>query len=168
MNKALVAYFSRTGNTKKVAEAVFDSLDGDKDIRPIDQVSSLDAYDLVFIGFPVHMHSVPFSVEEFLKKIPARKKIALFSTHGALPGHRLSREAIEHAVVAASQAKVLGTFACRGRLSVQALDALSKSPEHLEWTAMSASAGTHPDADDLEEARHFARRMKILGAHSGR
>ena len=35
MNKTLVAYFSQTGNTKAVAEAIFAALEGDKDIQPI-------------------------------------------------------------------------------------------------------------------------------------
>ena len=168
MNKTLVAYFTRTGNTRTVAEAVFGALDGEKDILPIDQVKSLDAYDFVLIGFPVQMHSVPYPVEQFIKLIPPKKKVAFFCTHGSLPGHRLSREAIEYAVVLATQAKVLGTFCTRGRLSIQALDTLGKSPEHQEWAEMGASAGTHPDTGDLEEARIFARQMKLLALHAGR
>jgi flavodoxin len=168
MNKTLVAYFTRTGNTRAVAEAIFNALDGEKDLKPIDQVTSLDAYDFVIIGFPVQMHSLPYAVEQFIKSIPARKKIAFFCTHGSLPGHRLSREAIEYAVVLATQAKVLGTFCIRGKLSVQALDTLNKSPEHQEWTEMSASAGTHPDAGDLEEAGVFARQMRVLAQHASR
>ena len=168
MNKTLVAYFTRTGNTRAVAEAVFGALDGEKDILPSEQVKSLDSYDLVLVGFPVQMHSVPYPVEQFIKLIPSKKKIAFFCTHGSLPGHRLSREAIEYAVVLATQAKVLGTFCTRGRLSVQALDTLGKSPEHQEWTEMGASAGTHPDAGDLEEARIFARQIKLLSLHAGR
>jgi flavodoxin len=165
MHKTLVTYFSRTGNTKKVAEAIFAGLDGDKDLKPMEEAHPLDGYSLVFIGFPVQSHSVPYKVEEFLKTIPAGKKIALFCTHGALPGHRLSREAIEYAVVLAAKAKVLGTFAVRGRLSMQALDALGQSPEHQEWTDMAASANTHPNETDLAEAKVFARRIRTLGVH---
>jgi flavodoxin len=165
MHKTLVTYFSRTGNTKKVAEAIFAGLDGDKDLKPMEEAHPLDGYSLVFIGFPVHSHSVPYKVEEFLKTIPAGKKIALFCTHGALPGHRLSREAIEYAVVLAAKAKVLGTFAVRGRLSMQALDSLGRSPEHQEWTDMAASANTHPNETDLAEAKVFARQIRTLSVH---
>ena len=165
MRKTLVTYFSRTGNTKKVAEAIFAALDGEKDLKPIEDAHPLDAYSLLFIGFPVQSHSVPYKVEQFLKTIPAKKKIALFCTHGALPGHRLSREAIEYAVVLAAQAKVLGTFAVRGRLSMQALEALGQSPEHQEWTDMAASANTHPNETDLAEAAVFARQIRTLSLH---
>jgi len=69
------------------------------------------------------------------------------------------------AVVTAAKAKVLGTFAVRGRLSMHALDALSRSPEHQEWTDMAASAGTHPNETDLAEASVFARQIMTLSAH---
>ena len=60
MSKILVAYFSLTGNTKQVAEAIHDSLEGDKTILPVDEVQELNEFTLIFIGFPVHSHSVPF------------------------------------------------------------------------------------------------------------
>jgi flavodoxin len=164
--KTLVAYFSRTGNTKLIAEAIFGSLAGAKDLRSIDDAADIEPYDLVFVGFPVHSHSVPYKVEAFLKAVPAGKKIALFCTHGALPGHRLSREALEHAVVLAAKARILGTFSVRGKLSPSALEVLSRSPEHRDWTEMAPTAVTHPDADDLEEARAFARQVQARsGAH---
>lgn len=167
MKKYLVVYFSRTGNTKAVAEAIFEALEGPKDILPLEQAADPAGYGVVFIGFPVQSHSVPFAMEAFLKKIPAGKKIALFSTHGSLPGDRLSREAVEHAVVLASGARVVGTFTCRGKVSLPALEVLSKSPEHEAWADMAASASTHPDLSDLEDARAFARWISTLAAHDG-
>lgn len=162
MSKILVTYFSLTGNTKQVAEAIHESLEGDRTIKPVDEVQELEDYTLIFIGFPVHSHSVPFKIERLLKRIPERKKIALFSTHGAITGSHLSQEALEHAVVTASQTKVLGTFSCRGKVSSQALEILSKSPEHMTWAEMAPSAQTHPDEGDLEDARSFAKRMMTL------
>jgi len=166
MHKTLVTYFSRTGNTRKVAEAIFEALDGDKTIKPIDEAGDLDTFGLIFVGFPVQSHGVPYPVEVFLKSIAPQKKIALFSTHGSFPGHRLAREAIEHAVILAAKAKVLGTFAVRGKLSLQALDVLSKSPEHQEWTEMAASANGHPSDVDLAAAKAFARSMRLLAFHT--
>ena len=110
MAKILVAYFSKTGNTEKIANAIFESLKGEKVITRINEVSAIDSFNLIFVGFPVHSHSVPLKVENFLKRISPGKKVALFSTHGSHTGSRLSREALEHAVVIASQAKGLGHF----------------------------------------------------------
>ncbi|MBM3298322.1 MAG: hypothetical protein FJY83_12105 [Candidatus Aminicenantes bacterium] len=164
MKKYLVAYFSRTGNTRAVAEAVHEALEQPKALLPLEKAADLEGYKVVFIGFPVQSHSVPFAVETFLKKIPAGRKIALFSTHGSLPGDRLSREAVEHAVILAGRARVLGTFTCRGKVSLQALEVLKRSPEHEAWADMAASASTHPDASDLEDARAFSRWIATLAA----
>jgi flavodoxin len=165
MSNTLVAYFSSSGNTQKVATAIFASLPEPKVMRPIADVQNLDEYDLIFIGFPVHSHSVPIQVEKFLRSIPKGKKIALFSTHGSHTGSRLSREAIEHAVVVSSQARLISTFSCRGKVSPHALEVLGRSPEHEAWTEMAASARTHPNEHDLEDAANFARWVLTLSRH---
>jgi flavodoxin len=157
MSKILVTYYSKTGNTKKIAEAIYEALPEIKEIKPIDEVQKTEDYNLIFVGFPIFSHSVPFILEKFLKTIPKGKRIALFSTHGALTGSPLSREAIEYAVTLASQAKVISTFSCRGKVSLEGLEALSRSPEHQAWTDMAASASNHPTGEDLGEARAFAR-----------
>lgn len=162
MAKILVTYYSLTGNTKKVAEAIFEALDKDKDICPLLEVKNIDSYDLIFIGFPVHSHSIPYKVESFLRQLPPGKKVALFSTHGAFTGSELARQAIEYAVSLLSQVKILGTFSCRGRISQEALEILRRSPEHEAWVDMAASAFNHPDEKDLEEARAFARWIMSL------
>jgi len=164
MKKFLVTYFSLTGNTKKVAEAIAEALPEATSFLPVGEVEDLEQYKLIFIGFPVHSHGVPFKVEKFLKTIPEGKKLALFSTHGSITGSPLSREALEHAVVLAAQAKVLGTFSCRGRVSHEALDVLMKSPEHKVWAEMAASAHSHPDSEDLKDAQAFAHWVMSLYA----
>lgn len=165
MAKVLVTYFSRTGNTKKIAEAILDSIDQDRVIFPMDKVEDMTPYSLIFIGFPVQSHSIPYRAEVFLKKVPAGKKIALFSTHGSLPGIRLSREALEYATILVSKANLLGTFSCRGKVSMQAREVLSQSPEHEEWADMAASASTHPDEHDIADARAFALWIITKSAH---
>ena len=165
MAKVLVTYFSLTGNTEKIAEAIHGSIGQDKVILPIDKVEDMGPYSLIFIGFPVQSHSLPYKAEVFLKKVPAGKKIALFSTHGSLPGIRLSQEALEYASILVAKAKLLGTFACRGKVSMQALEVLSRSPEHEAWADMAASASTHPDAHDIADARAFAKWVLTMSAH---
>ena len=164
MSKVLVAYYTETGNTLKVAESIYEALPGKKEINSLTELDSLDGYDLVFIGFPIHNHSIPRKVQAFLKKVPKKKKIALFSTHGALTGSALSRQAIEHASVLASEARLLGTFSCRGRVPFSVLERLEKSPEHKAWAEMAASARNHPNATDLEEAKVFAKWVREKGS----
>lgn len=154
--KILVAYYSLTANTRMVAEAIHEVLPQPKELKPLSQVSSSIGYDLVFIGFPVHSHSIPAKVEPFLRSLPAGLKTALFLTHGSISGTRLSREALEQAQILAGHTRILGTFACRGKVSEQAMEFLSRSPEHELWAKMAVTARNHPDQHDLEDARAFA------------
>ena len=166
MSNVLVAYFSRTGNTKAVAEAIHEGLSDENTIASISELEGRDLreFDIIFLGFPVHSHSIPYPAETFLRALPGGVKTALFSTHGALTGSRLSREALEYASTVAARLSLLGTFSCRGKVSSQALEVLQKSPEHAAWAEMSISARTHPDESDLEDARAFARWIMTLAA----
>ena len=164
MAKTLVTCFSVTGNTRIVAEAIHDAVGGTKEIKDIGDAGDPIAYDLVFVGFPVHSHGVPYPVEVFLKSLPEGKRIALFCTHGSFTGSRFSREGIEHAATIASKTKIVGTFACRGKVSADVLASLENSPQHESWTRMAASAATHPDEHDLAEARAFAKWAASVGS----
>jgi flavodoxin len=164
MARTLVTYFSRTGNTRLVAEAIFGALSGDKTLKPIAEAGDLSSYQLLVVGFPVQTHSVPYPVEVFLKSVPEGRKVALFSTHGSVTGGQLAREAMEYASILVAKARLMGTFSCRGKVSMKALEILMQSPEHEAWADMAASAATHPDESDLEDARAFARWITTLSA----
>lgn len=162
MPNILVAYVSLTGNTKIIAEAIHSSLGGSATLAPLKEVENPGSFDLIFVGFPVHSHSVPGSAERFLKSIPPGKKIALFSTHGSLTGSRLSREALEYASVLASHCKILGSFSCRGKISIHAMENFNRSPEHQVWAEMAVTAGSHPDDSDIADAKTFAQWILTL------
>jgi len=157
--KILVTYFTQTGNTEKVARAIYGAIGAQKEILSVDKVKDPSGYDIIICGFPVHAHSVPLSVEHFIKQIPSGKKIALFATHGSLRGGELATTAIEHAASLASKLKVLGTFGCRGKVDPKIIETLVKKPEHRAWAETAKSAAVHPDESDLEDARHFAKRV---------
>jgi flavodoxin len=162
MSNILIAYMSLTGNTETIAEAIHSGLGGDVRLAPIKEVEGTESFDLIFIGFPVHSHSVPAPAERFLKSIPRGKKIALFSTHGSLSGSRLSREALEHASIIAAQGTILGSFSCRGKVSAKAMEVFSRSPENRVWAEMAVTARTHPDEHDIADAGTFARWIQTL------
>ena len=168
MKITLVTYFSRTGNTKLIAETIYNTLTEPKEIKRMAEDLDFAPYGLLFVGFPVQAHSVPYEVEAFLRKIPAKMNIALFCTHGSLTGSTLAREAMEYAHVCAARATVIATFSCRGKVSTKALEALEKSPEHEAWAEMAVSASTHPDASDLVDARAFVKWVLTLNSQGGR
>ena len=156
--KALVTYYSETGNTKKLAEAVYEGIEqAEKEILSIKDVTDVGGYDIVFCGFPVQSHGVPGKMEVFLKRIPEGKKVALFGTHGSLRGGEMAVTAFHHAISLVK--RVLGTFGCRGKVKSSLIDQHMQKPEHRAWAMEAQSAAGHPDAADLEDAREFARQM---------
>jgi flavodoxin len=159
--KVLVTYFSKTGNTKKLAQAIYEGVEhSEKEIQSIKEAGDFGQYDLIFCGFPVHASSVPQKAADLLKKIPADCKTAIFATHGSLRGGQLAVTAFHHAA-SLVRGKVIGTFGCRGKVEDAVLEALLSKPEHKAWVEEAQSAFGHPDAADLEDGKDFARRMVI-------
>jgi flavodoxin len=159
--KVLVTYYTQSGNTEKIAGAIYDGLEqqASKDIIPLKEVQSVDEYDLIFCGFPVHSSSIPVPVEKFIKNVPQSKNIAFFATHGSLRGGPLAITAFHYAISIAPKLKVAGTFGCRGAVDSQIIDSLIQNPEHRWWAIEAQSAAGHPDAGELDDAREFAKSM---------
>ncbi|MFP4088376.1 MAG: flavodoxin family protein [Desulfobacteraceae bacterium] len=158
--KALVTYYSETGNTEKLAHAIYDGIEqAKKEIVPVGDVTDLDAYDVIFYGFPVQSHSVPAKAREFLKKVPEGKQLALFATHGSLRGGQLAVTAFYDALTVAKQATIIGTFGCQGKVKQQIIDALMHKAEHRAWALEAQGAMGHPDPADLEDGKDFAAAM---------
>ncbi len=108
--KILVAYYSHSGNTKKVAELIHSQLGGDvfeivptkaypndynslvqvgkqekeQNIYPeINENGDLTAYDTIFVGTPVWWYTMAGPLKTFLKENDfAGKTIVPFCTHG--------------------------------------------------------------------------------------
>lgn len=155
--KTLVTYYSQTGNTEKIARAIYDALHGEKELIPIEEVKDTQGYGIIFIGFPVQAHSVPAKVLPFFKRLPEGQRIAFFCTHGSLRGGHLPKQALEHAFGLASKAKIMGTFGTRGKVSSHVLEALTGKAEHRAWSEEAQGAHRHPDEADLADAQEFAR-----------
>ena len=155
--KVLVTYYSETGNTEKVAQAIYEGIEkAEKHLLPVQEATDIGAHDLIFCGFPVHASSVPGKAQPFLKSIPEGKMVAIFATHGSLRGGQLATTAFDYAVSLASGAKVIGTFGCRGKVKSSLLEQLMKRPEHKAWAEEARSAASHPDDADVEDAKDFA------------
>lgn len=86
--KTLVVYYSKFGNTRRLAEVVAEAITKAGHVRVIniDQlaVSDLDGADLVVMGTPTHAFSVPQAVRSILDAQPpgilAGKSVAAFDT----------------------------------------------------------------------------------------
>ena len=78
--KTQVLYKSRTGNTEKLAKAIFEAVPGQcKDIAPLEGQTDYEMGDIYFIGFWTDRGSASVEVLDYLGSLQG-KKIALFST----------------------------------------------------------------------------------------
>ncbi|MCG6881622.1 MAG: flavodoxin family protein [Deltaproteobacteria bacterium] len=158
--KVLVAYYSDTGNTKKVAEAIYDAIsESEKEISLATEASDLSDYDLIFCGFPVQSMGLPGKMESFVKTLPEGKKVAFFATHGSLRGGELAITAFYSALGLAKNLNVMGTFGCRGAVKPNIIEAFLKKVEFRGWALEAQSAAGHPDEADLDDAKAFAEAM---------
>jgi flavodoxin len=148
-----------TGNTKKVAEAIYGEIDGEKEIKPIGEVQDLGAYDLSFLGFPTHQEGPDKKTRELLAKhCTAGRNVALFVTHAAPESAPDVPSWMALFKQAAAGANMVGFFDCQGQLSsgVKMVLRLSPNKKYRVWAKSDNSQG-QPDKDRLDRAKTFAR-----------
>jgi flavodoxin len=86
--RSIVAYYTRYGNTRRVAEAIGEVLAGAGEARtvPVDEldVDGLEDVNLLVVGSPTHYQSLPKEVRAVLDEWPKRSlrgvQVAAFDT----------------------------------------------------------------------------------------
>lgn len=157
--KVLVTYMSNTGNTKKVAEAMFEEIKDEKEIIPIDKIDSIDGYDITFLGFPIKQMGPDKKTRKFLNKhcIEGRD-VVLFITHAAPEDAPDLQPMLERFRKEASGANIIDMFDCQGELSktVKRVMSIMPNADFRKWAKADNSFG-QPDETRIERARVFAR-----------
>ena len=83
--KTIVLYSTRTGNTKKVAEAIAEALPAGTPCLSVKEApADIDSYDCVFLGFWVDRGTADKDSQDMLKQV-TNKHVAIFATLGADP-----------------------------------------------------------------------------------
>ncbi|AET68278.1 flavodoxin [Desulfosporosinus orientis DSM 765] len=149
--KALIIYFSQSGNTYKIAKCICNSLKNANincelfDINKIDK-NSLSNYDLVGIGSPVFYYKEPFHVRDFLESLPRLngQHWFVFCTHGNVLGNFFPSVVN---LLKTKGASVIGFHHTYADITVP------------YYPRPSYTSG-HPDAHDLEQANSFG--MEIV------
>jgi flavodoxin len=167
--KVLVTYMSQTGNTRKIAEAIYGEIADDKEIKRIEDVPSLNGYDMAFLGFPVRGEKPEKKVADLLAKHCVQgRSVALFVTHGSQEGNAPELQHwLSEFKLAASGANILGTFDCQGQLAraIKFIMSIYPNAKYRAWARMDTSQG-QPDKARIERARSFARQtMKTFHAN---
>lgn len=147
--KQLVVYSSKGGNTRKLAEAVFARLAGDKEIKAVAQAPDPSGYDLVVVGFWYQGgHPDPDS-QEYLKKCGSVAKLCLLATHGAANDSDYATLGMNKARELADGANIIGTFNCQGEVPENVLATAANKNPQPPWLGDAPAAEGHPDDNDL-------------------
>ena len=163
--KVLVAYMSQTGNTKKIAEAIYGEIGVEKEIKPFKEVADIEGYDLAFLGFPTHQYGPDKKTTEFLNRAcTSGRKVALFVTHGAPENEPEVPQWMDKFKKAASGAELVGFFDCQGQLSKGTKLIMKMMSKKTREEARRDNSEGQPDATRIERAREFAK--KVLSEHA--
>ena len=159
--KVLIAYMSLTGNTKKIAKAIFEEIQDEKEIKEISEIENFEGYDIVFVGFPVHKFGPPENIKNLLEKQAKNKNIALFITHAMPKSMEMLEGILGKCKDPACEANLLGIFDCQGELDENLAQRLINhpDPQMQKFGAMREMTIGHPDANEIESARLFAKEM---------
>lgn len=161
MNRWLVVYSSVTGNTKKVAEAFCEAVEGT--IMRVEEAELPEEYDAVAVGYWLWRGGPDPKTATYLSRLSG-VNVALFETHAA-------DNRSEHSVTAFARAaaclgkdcRVLNVFECQGQVPEAVrekrarLEAEKPADPHAKAQGWKTSVG-HPDAADLAEIKAFAMR----------
>lgn len=162
--RALVTYSSLTGNTKKVAEAIYEEINIEKDIFKSNEDFNIENYDFIVVGYWVNKGICDDKIKEILEKAN-NKNIILFGTLGAKengPYYESIKKRIE-ALVPESN-KILGHFLCQGKINEKLTERYkemlknNQGDEHVkEQLKNHEEAMKHPDEKDIYNAKMFIR-----------
>ena len=151
--KSLVVYSSQTGNTRKLAEAAFEALSGEKEILLVDDAPDPSEYDLIAVGFWLKGGTADPKSAEYLGKV-TQQAIFLFATHGAAAGSDHAIQGMEFAKSLAPESDIRGTYSCQGEVNPKVLAKASNKPQPPVWLADAQDAVGHPNPVDIEILKH--------------
>lgn len=148
--KGIVIYFSQTGNTKKIAEAIHKGITSagfQCDIAKLKDVSpeKLVKYDLIGLGSPVFTYREPYNVRLFVERMPSLegKQSFMFCTHATVLGAYFNSLG---SALAKRKLTNIGTYDCYASVLLQPMPV----PYFTDG---------HPDDVDLQEATDFGKEM---------
>lgn len=151
--KSCIVYFSQTGNTRRVAEAIHEGLTSlacDSVLLRLEEADPaiFSGYDLVGVGLPAFYFREPINIKHFFGKMPDQstagrpKPFFFFVTHGGTPGDVYSRV---DRLARSRGLETIGYFQCLG------VDTYPPFADRKPLTAYG-----HPDQNDLLRAKTFA------------
>lgn len=162
--KKVVIYSSKTGNTKKVGEAIANELGCEIFSFENDELK-IDEYDFIAIGYYIDKGGPDALFKHFLNKQIKDKKVGLFITLGTEPQSEYSKQILidGRKFLEKNGNKIIREFICQGAIDPNLIEQMIQMAQQLkdkapypitdERRARWAMAASHPDENDLRNAR---------------
>lgn len=160
-----VIYSSQTGNTQKVALAIFNALPSrSKDIQTVEEMTSESA-ETYFVGFWNNRGTCGSDIMDVLATLHGAR-IALFGTSGMSDDQEYLKQISDRvAAFIPEDSMYLGAFMCGGRMPASVLEKYKMIREKQDSPQIRAMiqgyehAMLHPNQQDLEHARAFVKHI---------
>ncbi|NLZ80606.1 MAG: flavodoxin [Clostridiales bacterium] len=162
--KYRVLYVSKTGNTEKLAKAIYEAIpDSSKDIQRLTSNIDLNDTETLFIGFWTNRGTCSFEVLDFLSEIHG-KNIALFGTCGMGKSKAYyDKIATQVSAFIPDDNIYMGTFLCQGKMPMQVREKYESYLEDKDSDEIRAMLNNfdqaifHPNQEDFHNASKFVK-----------
>ena len=158
--KTLVTYSTLTGNTKKIAEAIFEVIKGEKELLSIKEVKDTNSYERIIVGYWVDKGDANEESKKFMEELKD-KKVGTFGTLGAYPDSDHAKDCVKKIgdALRVNNNTIIAEFICQGAIDPKLLEFMKKmgpNNPHAptpEREARWAEAAKHPNEDDFNAAK---------------
>lgn len=161
--KSIVIYSSQTGNTKKVARGIANSLSCELVSFEEELAKKWNEFDFIALGFWVDKGFADQKMKAFMQGI-SNKNIGLFMTLGAEPDGEYAKETLQKTkdMMIANNCKILKEFISQGSIDPNTIITMRQLAEKLgdkfphpvtpQREARWIQAASHPDETDIRNA----------------
>jgi len=163
--KTAIIYSSKTGNTKKIAETIKNSIKNNCQIFSVKEAPKIESFDLIFFGAWVDKGMPDAKALEFMKNIK-NKKVALFMTLGAYPNSDHAKESIQKGINSFGEnCEIVDAFICQGAIDPKLIEWMEKLPAKHPHAPDAArrkrwqDASSRPNQSDCINAAGFAQKI---------
>ncbi len=158
--KILIAYSSNTGNTKKIADAMYEECTK-ADFLNIKDVKEFESYDLIILGGWIDKGTFNNEVIERLDEIK-NKNVVFFFTLGKRPTDMHAYRCVQNIKksLTKNNNNVLGHYHCMGQISKQLRDKMSemfKASKKEKLDEKWELSNNRPNEKDVVGAKEFIK-----------
>lgn len=163
----LVVFSTLTGNTEKIANAIFSVVSGEKEIINIKDIKNIDInkFEKIIIGYWVDKGDADERTKKFIETLK-NKKVSTFGTLGADPNSEHAKQSMEKVkkFLEENGNIVEKEFICRGAIDPKLIERFREMTKNgmtghhaatLESERRWAEAAKHPNENDIENVKKF-------------